>query len=134
MPTASNFKNELWIDLKALVSSSHSQDGFTVIYYQYSDEHPEPLYDHITYALRVALRAVKHKITKIEYVYKHDLTCSMKSYVTDIPSAVWDEKTKLWNTWVGGVVTELGHACDSNSDDSDDDSASQKSDSEDPTL
>lgn len=126
--------NGFWIDLQALVSSSHQQDGFTVIYYQYSDKHLEPLYCHITYALRVALRAVNHNITKIEYVYRDDLTCSMKSYVTDIPSAVWDEASKLWNTWVGGVVTELGQSCDCASDDSDDDSASAKSEIGDPTL
>jgi hypothetical protein len=133
MPMASNFKNELWIDLKALVSSSHAQDGFTVIYYQYSEEHPEPLYDHITYGLRVALRAVKHKITKIEHMYRPDLTCVMKSYVTDIPHAVWEEKTKLWNEWIGGVVSEFSVSSDSESDDSES-SESDSTDLGDPST
>ena len=126
-------QKELWIDLHALISSScldcecHNKntcpDGkpsYLVIDYQYSKKHPEGLYNPTLHLLRKALRAVGHKITKIDNYLCDDLSAFMSVYRTSITEKEYRENT-YWNEWVGNITTEhYGYSHDTDTDDEED--------------
>jgi hypothetical protein len=121
--------SELWIDLLSLVSSSCTEKGFTTIYYQYyKDENRD---ETLTYTLRVALRALGYKITKIECVYDDNLNLRLKSYYTNIPPDVWAEARKIESDWIRDTYTDDGYY-ESDSDESA--SVVQDESNEDPII
>ena len=127
-------QKELWIDLHSLISCStlncecHEKntcpDGkpsYLVIYYQYSKKNPEHLYNPYVYLLRKALRAVGHKITKIDNHLYDDLSAFMTEYRTSITEEEYN-KNNYWNNWIGDITTEhYGYVHDADSDSDTDD-------------
>lgn len=132
--TVSEEQKELWIDLYALKSCStltcecHDKntcpDGkpsYLVIYFQYSKKHPEGLYNPTIYLLRTSLRALGHKITKIDNHLYDDLSAFMCEYRTSITEKEYREND-YWNEWIGNIITEhYGYSHDTDTDDEDDD-------------
>ena len=112
-------KKELWLDLHSLVSSSTFQcdchkknycpDGNTsylIIYYEYSKKYPEPLHDSKTYLLRVALRALGHKIRKIENHLYDDMSAFMVQYTTSITEEEYRQSDN-YNGYIADTVTDI---------------------------
>ena len=95
---------ELWIDLHTLVSCSSINNGFVEIVYQYTDDEPPRLDSGITYRLRVALRAVGFKITKLTRTYTFCDKLVMEIYSTNIPDALWSFKE--YNEWMDEVEAD----------------------------
>jgi hypothetical protein len=118
MPEVSD---DAWIDLMCLIQSSTIKDGLWNIYYCYArgeDDYDETL----RYKLRVALRAVGHKITKYKYVYDS----SDQIRVFDVWTTVTEEElkhaTKLYKDWDEDVDEEEAYYSSSDEEEGDDDS------------
>lgn len=140
-------QKELWIDLHSLISSSTLECGcckkntcpdgnpsYLVIYYQYSKKHPEGLYNPTIYLLRKALRALGHKITKIDNHLYDDLSAFMCEYTTSITEKEYRESA-YWNEWVGEITTEhYGYVQDTDTDtDDEEEEEDEEQDEENPT-
>lgn len=129
--------SELWVDLLSLVSSSCVENGFITIYYQYV-KNSLGADETITYALRVALRALKYKITKIECIYNDECELRQKSYFTNIPPDIWNDARKLESEWIQETYVDDGYySSDSDESVSDSDesvSVVQEQSNEDPVI
>lgn len=117
--------NELWIDLACLIRTPKSfpyriEDGFMCIIYNYTEQ--TPVDDTVLYNLRLALRAVGHKITKIEEHYlekKVTIQHTKQSYSTpelnkrEFYTTITKEETelmiKLWRKYISDVLERKGY-------------------------
>ena len=139
-------QKELWIDLHSLISSStlececHEKntcpDGklsYLVIYYEYSKKHPEHIHNPTVYLLRKALRAVGHKITKIDNHLYDDFTAFMTEYTTSITEEEYN-KNNHWNNWCNIYKEHYGYVRDddSGSDDEEEEEEEEEQEVEDP--
>jgi hypothetical protein len=101
---------ELWIDLHSLITtSSFDGDSDCMVadyHYERDDGSLEPCDDTLIYKLRIALRAVGHKITKISSGFNTQYRCVWKEIYTTVNKSEWEESTKLYNTWVNEVCVE----------------------------
>ena len=71
-----------------------------------SRKYPEPLDNNKTYLLRVALRALGHKITKIENHLYDDMSAFMVTYETSITEEEYLENEN-WNEYVSNTITDI---------------------------
>ena len=94
------------IDVASLITSSYIENGFVVIFNQYCETYPEPSDNTYHYSLRVALRAIGHKITKHEKQYDDNCNCSMKKFFTTITEQEGELITKLWNEYIDETERE----------------------------
>ncbi len=99
-------KNELWIDLHTLFSCSNYENEYLVLNYDYTLE-KEPNDDTTHYSLRVALRALGHKITKIKVNFDDEGNAIFKSYYTSINREEGEEATEMWNKYAGEIYEEI---------------------------
>jgi hypothetical protein len=122
---------EEWIDLFCLLQDTNINNltKCAVLYYEYDDDEK---YDRsLIYQLRVALRAVGHKLDYINYVIKHVGVNNIAKVVgveisTTIPEDVMKRVTKLYREWADDTK-DHEHVEDSDSE-SDSDSDSQPDD------
>jgi len=97
--------DDLWIDLSSLISSSMNENGFMVIYYEYDEN--DPIDNMIYYNLRLALRAVGHKITKTENSIDENYKPTFVSYYTTITEQQHDMMTAIWNKHCEETMEDL---------------------------
>jgi len=99
-------KKEEWLDLSLMASSSCYDDGKVTIYYQYSATYPRN--EHTTTLLRQCLRAVGHKITKIEnYIDGETMLITQEAFYTTITEEEGNIMTKLHNEYISEVSVDL---------------------------
>jgi len=126
---------ELWIDLHTLVPSSTDRSGFLHIFIEYSDKCPRPYSDPIIFNLRIALRALGFKITRIVNTMKSDGTDVMVKVETNVPSDLYKKSISIYNDWIGSVgedeYADSGCGCDCHCDSHSD---SDSDNSDDPTA
>jgi hypothetical protein len=106
-PISSAMK-EAWIDLECLSQSATIENGFAVLYWEYCnrDGSIDPEDHTLRYKLRVALRAVGHKITKYITTYNDDGKLTFLEVVTSITEDEYMEAGRLYNKWVGETQEE----------------------------
>ena len=64
--------------------------------------------DSIMYLMRKAVRAVEFKITKIRHIFgSPDWEMVQEEFHTDIPEALWESKSKVYNDWAKDTIVEL---------------------------
>jgi hypothetical protein len=126
MPELQMSNQEEWIDVATLSGSSAiTKEGFAVLYWNYDSDLNEKHDETLRYKLRVALRGVGHKITKVITTYDSDNeTVVAIGFITTITKDEWDEANRLYNEWVDETHE--------NEDVSDDESESESSESTDP--
>ena len=120
---------ELWNDLHTLVPCATLDRGFLYIHYQYTEKYPQANPDPTLYNLRIALRALGFKITRIVKTMNSS-TVTMMTIQTNVPSDLYEKTMSIYNDWIGSV--EEDEYCDSDSD-SDSDNDNNNDNSDDPT-
>jgi len=93
-----DISDDAWIDLCCMLEGTGYYHDCAWFYFQYDLEEGERHNDTLIYNLRVAVRAVGHKITNINYglcgdnVFEVDIT-------TTIPRDEWKVATVLYENW-----------------------------------
>jgi hypothetical protein len=121
--------DDAWIDLMTVIHCATYKDGLLNIYYNGNTA------ESIVFHVRVALRAVGHKITTVKKVYSCGRNPDLE--LIDIYTTVTEEEglkaSRLYNTWIQGVEEiesgcNFGEAvcdkCNESDSDSDDESDS----------
>jgi hypothetical protein len=97
--------DEKWIDLSLLTKGTYIRDGKTIFYYQF----PRPCeYENDTLhtQLRIALRAVGKKITKVVCHYEKICQPIQIEYHTDITEEEEENMTKLHNNYCSTIFED----------------------------
>jgi hypothetical protein len=122
MPEVSD---DAWIDLQSLIHSSTIKDGLVNLYYAYDSD---GRYDEsLRYKLRVALRAVGHKITKYKYAFDRNLKVVLFDVYTTITKEEDDRMTKLYKDWLEEVAGDDEYYSDSEETDSEEEDEEESS-------
>jgi hypothetical protein len=124
MPEPTN--QEEWIDLVSLVESTTYQQGKIVFYFEYKED--ETADRTLRYKLRVAIRSVGHKITKLVSYFYPNGNLHMLEIRTTITDKEFDDAIKMYNKW-NREVEQLEYEVESESDS---DTESESSESTDP--
>lgn len=120
--------DDAWIDLCVLAengSGYYKDSAFFFFQYDEDEEHDPAL----IYNLRVALRSVGHKITRIHYTLVDGKAFQVDIYTT-VPRDEWTNARKLYGEWCIATKTHE-HFQDSDCD-NDSDTESESEDSTDP--
>lgn len=90
--------DDAWIDFQCLTDDFAIKDNLVIIYYNYDDdEKHDPA---LIYQLRVAMRAVGHKINSIHYTLgKEDHKIVLVEILTSISRDEWLNSCKMYRTW-----------------------------------
>jgi len=114
--------DDAWIDLCCMLEETGYLRDCAWFHFQYDFENNERHNPTLIYNLRVALRAVGHKITNIHYTL-----CGNEPFqveiTTTIPRDEWSVAKVLYENWCRETKTNT-HA-DSEFDDSDEESESE---------
>ena len=111
MKLKSELLDEYWIDLYTLVEyATVAPNGLVDFFYQFDSEMPE-IRPNATYHLRLALRKVGKKITKIERYIDNDFIIKHETFYTDITEDEWTKATTMSNLWTD-KITEKQHEID----------------------
>jgi hypothetical protein len=128
-------KDNLWIDLALLYSSSYIEENKLVISYQYTGRHPLHIHSPEEYLLRIALRNVGHKIERKRTFYGHSGEVVLYNlYYTSVTGEESGIMSNLYNDYVSNREEEFVEDSDDSCSDSDDSSEeSDKDCSDDPS-
>lgn len=101
-------RKELWIDLHTLVESASFDTGFVCFDYDFTNHYMD---ESIIYNVRIALRSLGYKITKIKNHINSHYRCIFLEIFTNITKEDWEPTTPIYNDYVKDIYEDYEHEC-----------------------
>jgi hypothetical protein len=127
-----DISDDAWIDLCCMLETTGYYRDCAWFYFQYDLEEGERHNATLIYNLRVAVRAVGHKITNIHYTLCDNETFQLE-ITTSIPRDEWQVAKVLYENWCKETKTNHNHHSDSEYSESESESDSESETEENPT-